>query len=468
MDPRSLTFRLVAWYCGLLLVVGGVFGVYTYEGFTSHLRAVMRDTLSARAQDAADLARPLLHDSVALAIEIDARFEPEAHDRYMSISIDDKVLYVSGPPAAHLFDPGRLTTMRHTDSALRSLGNLWLYTRVEHLPGPHLLIVETGQLDALPNAAQRGLIATLLSALPVLLAIAAYGGYRLVRRALAPVAGMINAAEALTFNTPSKRLPAAGTGDVIDELSRTLNRMLERLDSAYQHANKFSADAAHELRTPLAIMHGQLEFVASRQDLPDEVASATEDALNENIRLGQIVENLIAMTLIDGVGGKRTHLPVELAALAVETIEQMRLLAEEKRITLSCQEGERVVTLADRSRLKQVVVNLVDNAIKYTPHDGSVTVVVKSDSESALLEVTDSGIGIAPEHHQSVFERFFRVSPDRGASGAGLGLAISKSICVAHGGSVEVISSLGRGSIFRVRLPLAPARSMLLPTVPAT
>jgi signal transduction histidine kinase len=293
--------------------------------------------------------------------------------------------------------------------------------------------------------------------------IAAYGGYRLVRRALAPVAGMINAAEALTFNSPSKRLPAVGTGDVIDELGRTLNRMLERLDSAYQHANKFSADAAHELRTPLAIMRGELEFVAAHTSLNPEIGAAAESALNETIRLGQIVENLIAMALIDSVGGKRAHLPVELHGLAEETIDQMRLLAEEKKIALECPGSAPVITLADRNRLKQVVVNLIDNAIKYTRAGGRVTVAVRSDGESAVLEVADTGIGIAAEHQANIFDRFFRVDPDRGASGSGLGLAISRSICTAHGGAMELDSAPGRGSTFRVRLPLAPPDSFPLP-----
>jgi signal transduction histidine kinase len=147
---------------------------------------------------------------------------------------------------------------------------------------------------------------------------------------------------------------------------------------------------------------------------------------------------------------------VELHGLAMETIEQMRLLAEEKKLELVCPESVPVVTLADRNRIKQVVVNLIDNAIKYTPPGGRVTVSVWPENEAAVLEVADTGIGIAPENQASVFERFFRVSPDRGTNGSGLGLAISRSICAAHGGAMDLESTPDRGSTFRVRLPLAP------------
>jgi signal transduction histidine kinase len=463
MNSRSLTFRLVAWYCGLLLLVGGSFAVFTYGGFTVYLRDIMRDTLAARAQDAAALARPRLADIPSLTAEIRGRFEPESHDRYMRILLEGRTLYLSGAPLEHAFDPNSIDIDSPVDKSLKRVGDLWVYTHSEHLPDGREFSVETGQLNTFMDAARRGLIATLLSALPALLCIAAFGGYRLVRRALAPVAGMINAAEALTFNSPSKRLPAAGTDDVIEELGRTLNRMLERLDSAYQHANKFSADAAHELRTPLAIMRGELEFIAFHPMLPPELSAAAESALNETVRLGQTVENLITLSVIDSVGGKRAHLPVELRALAVETIDQMQLLADEKRIALTCTQTPPVLTLGDRNRLKQVLVNLIDNAIKYTQPEGRVTVKARADGDHALLEVTDTGIGISPEHQANVFDRFFRVDPARGVSGAGLGLAITRSICTAHGGTVELDSAPGRGSTFRIRLPLAPPHSAAIP-----
>ncbi len=160
---------------------------------------------------------------------------------------------------------------------------------------------------------------------------------------------------------------------------------------------------------------------------------------------------------MDSLWGKRMHAPVDLQALATETIDQINLLAEEKRITLTRPTGGPVPVAGDRERLKQVLVNLIDNAIKYTPAGGRVTVETGVSGETGFVTVEDSGIGIDPGHHDKVFERFYRVSPDRGAEGAGLGLAIVKSICHAHGGTVSLRSAPGFGSIFRVELPLLAA-----------
>jgi signal transduction histidine kinase len=465
VSHRSLTFRLVAWYCGLLLVIGGSFAIYTYAGFTYYLRNTVRSTLATRANDVATLSEPLLDDPSGLRVAMEKRFAPEMHDRFMRITVDGRTAYISGPPTEHAFDPAAIDARSSMSPGLRHVGILWIYSSTKRLPDGRTLAVETGALGESMATASRGLVYTLGLALPVLLIIAAMGGYWLVGHALTPVAKMISAAEALTFNSPRKRLPLAGTDDVLDELGRTLNRMLERLDNAYQHANRFSADAAHELRTPLAIMRGELEFIAPRHDLAPEVYTAAGSALDEAIRMGQIVENLLALAVIEGGGGKRAHWAVDIRALAVETIEQMRLLADEKKIALLCTQGLPVLALGDRERLKQALVNLIDNAIKYTGEGGSVTVDVLAQGEHALLKVIDTGIGITAEHQASVFDRFFRVDPDRGPHGAGLGLAIIKSICAAHSGSISVQSEPNRGSTFSIELPLAPANS---PTNPKT
>jgi signal transduction histidine kinase len=290
--------------------------------------------------------------------------------------------------------------------------------------------------------------------LPLLLLLAALAGVVLMRRALNPVEEMIKAAEGYSFNDPHKRIPTLGTEPRIEALGLALNRMLDRLDAAYSHVSRFSADAAHELRTPLTIMRGELELVASGERLPANIDNAISNALEEMTRLSGIVDSLITLSRMDSLWGKKAHGPVDLQALALETIEQMNLLAEEKHIALRRPAGPPVVVAGDRDRLKQVLVNLLDNAIKYTPDGGWVAVETGVDGDTGFVAVEDSGIGIDHGHQTRVFDRFYRVSPDRGDIGAGLGLAIVKSICNAHGGWVSLRSVPEIGSAFRVEIPL--------------
>jgi two-component system OmpR family sensor kinase len=228
--------------------------------------------------------------------------------------------------------------------------------------------------------------------------------------------------------------------------------MLDRLDNAYQHVSRFSADAAHELRTPLAIMRGELELLDD-EPLDDTMRKSVGNILGETARLSQIVESLIAIAQMDSVGGKRMHHPVDLLGLAAETIEQIRLLAVEKDIVIEGPDGSQVKALGDRDRLKQVIVNLLDNAIKYTLPGGRIAITVEETADLAILSVRDTGVGISPENLELVFDRFYRVATDRGEIGAGLGLAIVKAICAAHGGRIVAESALGVGTTFRMEIP---------------
>ena len=460
MNRRSLTFRLVSWYCGLLLLLGAAFAIYTYTSFNRYIRQTTRASLTVRAEAVWNTVRgELAGNGNGLGPLIEQRFAPENHGRFIRISIDGKIVYASGPPLERDFDPAALPPPPAVLLAPRTakLGRLLLYSCPFRLGDGRRALIETGVSSEGIETAENGLALSLLIGLPVLLVMATASGYLLVRRALAPVEAMIEAAEALSFNSPRNRLPLAGTGDRVDALGGALNRMLERLDNAYQQATRFTADAAHELRTPLSIMRGELELIATRRDLPTDVQAAVGNALDETVRLSQIVESLGALALLDSTGGKRAHRAVDLTALATETIDQMRLLAEEKDIRLDGPRGPATFVAGDRNRLKQVLVNLIDNATKYTRPGGHIVVSVSSTHGVAALAVSDDGIGIAEEHQAAIFERFFRVAPDRGESGAGLGLAIVKSICTAHGGRISVTRSPRAGSTFQVELPLASA-----------
>jgi signal transduction histidine kinase len=455
MSRRSLTFRLVSWYGGLLLALGVAFAVFSYLSFSRYIGETVRSLLAGRADAVWGMAGGMLEDRRALSLLIEQRFAPEALNRMIRISSAGKVYYVSGQPSDRMFEPSAIAIPTPGGKAkFIHEGNFFLFARDYAAPDGRVVTIESGQSAELMAEIENRMVTVLLIGLPVLLVVAAGGGYVLVQRALSPVQGMIEAAEALTFNSPRKRLPLAGTEDRIDALGRTLNRMLERLDSSYQHASRFSADAAHELRTPLAIMRGELELLAT-EDLPEELLSAVDNILGETARLAQIVESLIALGQMDSTAGKRAHLAVDLHALATETIEQIRLLAVDKGIAIAGPTGAHVLAAGDRDRLKQVLVNLLDNAIKYTPAGGRISVEVDESGDSAVLLVKDTGIGIAADSLPLVFDRFYRVTTDRGDVGAGLGLAIVKSICAAHGGSVTVESTPGVGSVFKVSLPLA-------------
>jgi signal transduction histidine kinase len=461
MILRSVTSRLVFLYCLLLVLLGGAFLAFTVLSFQHYTRETLANTLTTRAREIWNLSESSLDQPQRLAEIIGRRFSPEAQDRFIRIRAGDTVLYRSGTPIGGDFAPLTVPVMEsgRDASAPRAtlFGGLLLYSQSFQDETGRTITVDTGQSYLFARTVQARLATSLFVGLPVLLLLAALAGYILMRRALAPVEAMINAAETYTFNDPHKRLPMIGTEPRIEALGLALNRMLDRLDGAYSHVSRFSADAAHELRTPLTIIRGELELVAAGDRLPSDVDHAISNALEEMTRLSGIVDSLITLSRMESLWGKQSHAPVDLRALATETIDQMNLMAEEKNIALSRPSGPAVVVAGDRDRLKQVLVNLIDNAIKYTPQGGQVSVETGSEGDMGFVSVEDSGIGIDLNHHDRVFDRFYRVTPDRGDVGAGLGLAIVKSICHAHGGSVSLRSVPEIGSCFRVEIPLLSA-----------
>jgi len=278
-----------------------------------------------------------------------------------------------------------------------------------------------------------------------------------MRRALRPVDEITKSAERITSRNLSERLPLAHTGDELERLSISLNQMIARLEEAFHYIRRFTADASHELRTPLTVLRGELEAMAQQPQLAPEVRETIGSVLEETERLTKIVESLLAISRLDAGEAQMERMQFDLADLVATTTEQMRLLAEDKNISLYCDAAREVEVEGDRARLKQVVVNLLDNAIKYTPKGGSINIRVKATKGSAVFDVEDNGIGMPAGALPHVFDRFYRIDKARSRQmgGAGLGLSIVKSICTAHGGWVEVESSEGQGSRFRVELPLS-------------
>ena len=296
------------------------------------------------------------------------------------------------------------------------------------------------------------------------LALAALIGWFLASRAMRPVDRMTRTARAIGESGDlTRRLEEPRERDELRRLASTFNDMLARLDQAVGTQRRFLADASHELRSPLAAIRTNVESLLRGGDAePRERDASLRAIARETDRMGRLVADLLALARADS-GQPLVREPVELDALLIEAYQQQRRLAD--GVTLTLGEIEQVEILGDADRLKQLVLNLVDNALRYTPRGGEVTLDVTGDGQWAMLRVDDTGVGIPPEHLPHIFDRFYRVdSPrTRQGGGTGLGLAICKWVAEAHGGRIEVVSTVDLGSTFTVYLP---ARRLALPLAP--
>jgi len=466
VNSRSLSFRLVTWYAGVLTVVFVLLGALIFVSQRHYLEANVLDNQARRArQIAATLVASVRRDSEsALAAQVETLYSPESNDRFIRITrADGAVVYASGPPRGETFDPSQVPELPRGDigTAARKValagGSLLIATVAASAADGTRYRVEVGTSAAPLEGTLRRLLGMLALGLPLAVAVAVAGGFVLVRRALDPVERIARKAEEITQHNLSERLPAVESGDELERLSISLNHMITRLQEAIDGSKQFVADASHELRTPLTVMRGELESLAQDPQLGRETRETLGSVLEEVERLAEIVESLFALSRLDAGEASAEWRRFDLAELAATTAEQMSLLATDKNVSVACDSAAGVMVEGDPARLKQVIVNLLDNAIKYTAAGGRVRLTVRREQGFAVLEVADDGIGIPAEALPHVFKRFFRVdtSRSREQGGAGLGLAIVKSICSAHGADIEVISEPGRGSTFRLRQPLA-------------
>lgn len=465
MNIHSLRFRMTAWYAGLLAGALLFFGMAVYVGLEHYLNSALQDSL---ASDCRTIGTELLSQLPAknkewLKAEIDEAYAPEVNSRFIRVyRRGTGVIYLSDGPKDGAFDP-RQIPFSHADNRdsarqIRLANGEYLLINAMSFTTPDgsYFLVETGTPHRQSQVVLHGLLLTLAIYAPVIVLLAIGGGYWLMRRSLEPVDEITERAKGITSTNLSERLPVIRTGDELERLSAALNGMIARLEDAFQHINRFSADASHELRTPLTILQLELEGIIHSPTLSGAMEEQVGSALEETHRMSRIVENLLTISRLDAGDAHLEKLPVNLSALVTATAVEMKILAQEKSIGLHVSSEDDVWVNGDRTRLQQVVVNLIDNAIKYTPEGGRVDIRLREESHRAVLEVADDGVGIPAHAIPHVFERFYRVDKarSRASGGAGLGLSIVKSICAAHGGGIRVLSEGGRGSCFRVDLPV--------------
>ena len=466
MNTRAITFRLAAWCAAVSLLVCAGFGVYTWTGLRYYLRRSQTDTLVRRAhQVAAIVAAHAGREGDAFTIDqIKTSYAPELNDRFIRVRRPDgSTFYVSGVPGDKAFDPATVPALPLPDGrsdrpGALTLGNLLLVqTSAPTASGSGRYLIDCGASRLPGEHVLQGFLTVLGVGLPLMVIVAVGGGAALVRRALRPVREITEAAREITSYNLGRRLPVVRTDDELEGLSVVLNGMIGRLDEAFQHSRRFTADASHELRTPLTIMRVELESVSQEPGLDGATRERVSSVLEETERLAKTVEGLFAISRLEAGEALMEVSRFDLSELVLSTADQMSLLAEEKRLTVQSAGCVQVDVSGDRFRLKQVIVNLLDNAIKYSQPGGEVSLATRADDGQAVLEVADRGPGIPPEALPQIFDRFFRADSVRthSESGAGLGLSIVRSICLAHGGSVEAANRPEGGCRITVRLPVA-------------
>jgi heavy metal sensor kinase len=449
---------LTAWYFAVLAVTFALFGAVAFFAMQKSIRRTVDENLRDRATDVRELMeRVARKDKERLADEL--REHAELHGEGDLLQVADS--------EGHWIYRSRL--MRHMEvPAKKAAAPVTYNLRANGLP---LRILATqadlgGMTYSIQIAAAMDDYAealdyfkwVLLLLSPLLLVLASIGGYWMSRRALRPVDEITKAAQSISHKNISRRLTVPGSRDELQRLSETLNGMLERLEGAFKRITHFTADASHELRTPVALMRTTAEISLRKPRAEAEYRDALLQILKELERTSALIERLMLLARAD-TGAEALQLTrVDLAESLREACRQGRTLAAAKQITFQEQTGNGSVLLdADAHALERLFLILIDNAVKYTPPGGQVSASLGESEGSAVIEIRDTGIGIAEDDLPHIFERFYRADKarSRDLGGAGLGLAIGRWIAEAHGGAIQVESKPGEGSLFRIRLPLS-------------
>jgi heavy metal sensor kinase len=457
MKSFPIGARLTAWYFGILAVVLSLFSLTAYLAMRNSIYRTVDEELRARIE------------GVRRLIERTARYGPEDLRRELrehSELAGNTLLQVADQQGNWLYRSAsteRYQIPRPGDGSAvpltLMLNNvpLRVLTTDIQVDDQSYFTQAAVPLDEFYSALH--LFATLLLvSVPILLLSAAMGGYWMSRRALAPVDQITETARSISVQNLSSRLIVPQTRDELQRLSETLNSMLERLEGAFKKIIQFTADASHELRTPVAVMRTRTELSLRKPRSAEEYRAALAQVHSELEKTSELVEKLMLLARAD-YGVEALELSTEnLGEIVRDVCTQGKMLSEAKEISLREQIPEQPVWVnADAHALRRLFLILIDNAIKYTPVRGRVDVVVSQENGFAIGEVRDTGIGIAVEDLPNVFERFYRADKARSreSGGVGLGLSIGRWIAEAHAGTIEVQSSLGGGSIFKLRLPLA-------------
>ncbi|MGI9861259.1 ATP-binding protein [Moorella naiadis] len=445
-----LRWRLTAWYVLLLAVILGGFSAFIYINMSLSLKKGLDAVLLSQGEQVlssmdTENGRPRLDPNLSLLPGTYFAFY-DANGKIVSTNLPADL--AARIPVAGLAGNQPVT--------VETPGTEWRVLLVpvrEQGQQAYRVLVARSEEEA-ENPLDR-LLLFILIAIPLTLVLAAGGGFFLARRALSPIDHIAAKARRISATDLQRRLDLPHGNDEVGRLVATLDEMLDRLDRAFQRQRQFTADASHELRTPLAVIRSQAEAVLQRRHSPGEYRQALEVIRDQTEWMGNLVAKLLILARSDDSQEQLEREPLDLGDLVAGVTAEFQGMAADKGLLLKTRIKDQLSIQGDQTRLTQLLANLVENAIKYTPA-GEVIITLERSGREALLQIQDTGVGIPAEHLPHIFERFYRVDKarSRAEGGFGLGLAICDWIARAHGGRITVESTLGRGTTFKVRLPL--------------
>jgi heavy metal sensor kinase len=465
---HSIKFRFTIWYLLVLAVLLIALGAGVYFYLSRSLYRSLDDSLEIRSTQLLNIPVPSIGQNSLQGGElgeIDILYYysssqlvswPAQQD--VSISLSDKFIneVINGNR-----QPSFATIQTTEGEGLRLLATrVNLITSGQTISGqiyssnqPAALIIarSTKQIDQ----ALAGLVRTLVIAVPLALALAAAGGIFLARRALKPVDKIAQTAREIGESDLSQRINV-NTKDELGRLAATLNEMIGRLEKAFQRQKQFTSDASHELRTPLAVIEAESTLALEKERPSSDYQQSLEIISQESRQMSSLIDQLLTLARADAGKEQWNFTEVNLGKLMSNLGTDVEVLCQEKGLSFQLGQPQDLVVKGDEARLRELFMNLLDNAIRYTPAPGTVSVSLRREGQMAVVAVTDTGVGIPAEDIPFIFERFYRVdkSRSRAEGGSGLGLAICRHIAEAHGGKIEVESQVGSGSTFSVWLPL--------------
>ncbi len=464
LRPRHVRTRLTLWY---VLVLASVL-VVSWGLTASFLFLQMRSQLDNYAIQDIETVEGLLYFDAGgrLILREDYHNHPESKqvlERLVEVrSTGGVVLYrnerLAGQSLGGKLIPGEGEGGYSTRSARLADGTTVRMASRRHTLDGQPLLIRLGYSEAPIWTRFDELAVASLLALPIALALAGLGGYVLAKRALAPLEEMASRAEEITSERLHERLPSGEVGDELGRLARIFNNLLARLEQSFEQLRRFTSDASHELRTPLTSIRSVGEVALQKDGTREDYRDSIGSMLEEVNRLTALVDSLLTISRADA-GRIQLHPTVFSAMdLAREAAGLFDVLVEEKGQRIAVQGDEGVSVKGDRVFLRQALVNIIHNAVKYSPIGGTILVGVQHEPEGGVrLSVADSGPGIPAEHATRIFDRFYRVdeSRSRDAGGAGLGLSIAQWAVRVHGGEIQLLAPPGSGCTFQILLPIA-------------